>query len=112
MLFKLSFILSTLARTCSPWPESQKFGCTSGGDWKELDASMSLSDLESCEELCVMEHGFGCCYLKNGLGCYWKPRGYSVSLPTSTGISVTCESAGINRYIVSIDGHFYFFNGS
>ena len=93
-----SNIFPALDNSCSPWPESRTFGCSGGGAWKLLDNSMTYSDTESCERLCLIQKGKGCCFLRSGHGCYWNMGGIS-SNKERIGISITCNPEGRNSII-------------
>ena len=84
---------------CAVWPESQTYGCTSGGNWKSLNPTMTISDFVGCETLCLQERKKGCCYLKDGHGCYWKAGQQGLVSQIASGIAVTCKE-GISKVLI------------
>ena len=93
-----------LAYVCTPWPESEGYGCTGGSTkniWKNLNATMSVSQKAECEMLCKEQKEDGCCFLKDRTGCYWRKNALAhKKLPNlgysdlTTGLSITCMNGG------------------
>ena len=86
----------TAPNSCSTWPTSGSTTCTGISRLKPLNRTMSISDTNNCQALCMKEiknKTRGCCYLGEALGCFWKEDGYAEKIAsTKNQIAVTCGS--------------------
>ena len=119
---EIYFNIVPLETTCSSWSTpSPKHHCTPGEKHLTLNASMKLSDTESCGSSCKAQNKEGCCYLDNIHGCFWYEGSNATTVESApTMVTATlCSAIGrrnncINsvyvshHYIISYKTHRFF----
>ena len=90
----LLFLDFLIPNNCSAWPTSGSTTCTGSSRLKPLNRTMSISDTNNCQALCIKEikeKTRGCCYLGETLGCFWREGGYAEKIAsTKNQMAVTC----------------------
>ena len=93
-------LYSRLAYACTPWPESEDYGCYGGYRtvYEKLSLTMNVSPTEECKILCLQQKEDGCCFLRNRTDCYWRKNAIANKImpnleysEISTGLSITCN---------------------
>ena len=87
-------LLGIRPTACLPWTTpSPGRTCVGGESYINLNASMTISDLENCGSLCKKYvHHEGCCLLDNN-GCHWKEGATPTEIKPRT--VTQCSPAGM-----------------
>ena len=87
--------------TCTSWASpSPVHTCSGKENWRELNTSMNITDMEDCINLCKMQNKNGCCSLDNKYGCHWKNNAFADEISNSTAIQ--CSFNGTNGMFVTV----------